>query len=385
MAFTEKIGTLTKTSSTQVQLAGTSIVKLGGQQRVLNSPTLLTSVSGLGGLDVNPALVNLLSNSTFDTDISGWVANLGSISFSSGTLLINSLATIGSFHQVVNLVVGKTYYVNCTFTKSEALRPVAIRVWDSVGTIVSSGTTSTAASGSLTHSFVATESTMRVGAYHDRNATATSNFDNFSIVSDIASSFYYVYAVYNGSATGLIASLSAVSPTGFTRFKKVGAFNTNTSSQVSLSFFFGENKQIKARAIGAVTSIPSGSSAIPVNPTVEYDTASSYNNSNGIFTMPCNGYCTIEAAFKGVTTLGTTQAISIIFYRDSIESGIQRLIGNGASNSWSLSGTATFFATAGQTIYYRISSGNGFTLVGGGGGDNFMGVSVEVPIDWKDY
>lgn len=47
MAFTEKIGTLTKTSTTQVQLTGTSIVKLGGQQRVLSSPTLLTSVSGL--------------------------------------------------------------------------------------------------------------------------------------------------------------------------------------------------------------------------------------------------------------------------------------------------------------------------------------------------
>ena len=111
MAFTEKIGTLTKTSTTQVQLTGDSIIKLGGQQRVLQSPTLLTSVSGIGGLDT------------------------GAIA---------------------------------------------------------------------------------------------------------ASSFYYVYAVYNGTNTGIVASLSAVSPTGFTRYKKVGALLTDSSSFVRKSYFFGE-------------------------------------------------------------------------------------------------------------------------------------------------
>lgn len=115
MAFTEKIGTLTATSTTQVQLTGDSIIKLGGQQRVLQSPTLLTSVSGIGGLDT------------------------GAIA---------------------------------------------------------------------------------------------------------ASSFYYVYAVYNGSTTGIVASLNSTSPTGFTRFKKVGAFYTDTSSNIFRAYKFGENNII---------------------------------------------------------------------------------------------------------------------------------------------
>lgn len=107
MAFTEKIGTLTKTSTTQVQLTGSSIIKLGGQQRALTSPTLLTSVSGIGGIDT------------------GAVA---------------------------------------------------------------------------------------------------------------ASSFYYVYAVYNGSSVGIVASLSASAPTGFTRYSKVGGFSTDSGSLVYLAF-----------------------------------------------------------------------------------------------------------------------------------------------------
>ena len=103
MAFTEKIGTLTATSTTQVQLTGDSIIKLGGQQRVLTSPTLLISVSGIGGLDT------------------------GAIA---------------------------------------------------------------------------------------------------------ARTLYYVYAVYNGTIVGIVASLSSTLPTGFTRYKKVGVFTTDASSLI---------------------------------------------------------------------------------------------------------------------------------------------------------
>jgi hypothetical protein len=113
--FTEKIGTLTRTSNTTVQLTGNSLVKLGGQQRVLQSPSLSTAASGIGGLDT------------------GSIAN---------------------------------------------------------------------------------------------------------------STLYYVYAVFNGSATGLVASTSSVAPTGFTRSKKVGAFTTDTTGIVAKAWAFGSINRV---------------------------------------------------------------------------------------------------------------------------------------------
>lgn len=108
--FKETIGTLTASTTTQVSLVGRTVVKLGGLFKVLNSPTLSTAVTGIGGLDT------------------------GAIA---------------------------------------------------------------------------------------------------------ASSFYYVYAVSDGSITGIVASLSPTSPTGFTRYKKVGAFQTNSGALISRIFFHG--------------------------------------------------------------------------------------------------------------------------------------------------
>jgi hypothetical protein len=54
-----------------------------------------------------------------------------------------------------------------------------MRLWNSSGGIIASGDTLTAASGSLTLTFTATTSSIRIGAYHDRNVASTSNFDNF--------------------------------------------------------------------------------------------------------------------------------------------------------------------------------------------------------------
>jgi hypothetical protein len=197
MAFTEKIGTLTKTSSTQVQLAGTSIVKLGGQQRSLVSPTLLTSVSGIGGLDT------------------GVVA---------------------------------------------------------------------------------------------------------------ASSFYYVYAVYNGSTTGLIASQSAVSPSGFTRYKKVGAFLTDSSSFVGKSYFFGEmatpknykitfsGQQAPAFTSGIITShTPVVIEAPFLTPTAAGNPAAKFPEGYyGKRTLTVYGYCRSfpgSSSFCALSLTSTTPAI----------------------------------------------------------------------------
>lgn len=111
MRFQETIGTLTLSSTTQVALVGRSVVKLGGLFKILNSPSLSISTTGIGGLDT------------------GAVA---------------------------------------------------------------------------------------------------------------ASTLYYVYAVSNGTSDGIVASLSNQSPTGFTRYKKVGAFVTDGSSVVGKVYFSGE-------------------------------------------------------------------------------------------------------------------------------------------------
>jgi hypothetical protein len=60
MRIEQQIGTLTRISDTQVQLTGKSVVKLGGLYQVLNSPSLVTSTTGIGGLDTGSVANNQL-------------------------------------------------------------------------------------------------------------------------------------------------------------------------------------------------------------------------------------------------------------------------------------------------------------------------------------
>lgn len=73
-----------------------------------------------------------------------------------------------------------------------------------------------------------------------------------------ASTFYYVYTVIDGNTVKLIASTSATSPTGFTQYKKVGAFYTDLSSDIFKAYFYGEVNltvfSFKASDGGTVTS-----------------------------------------------------------------------------------------------------------------------------------
>jgi hypothetical protein len=55
-----------------------------------------------------------------------------------------------------------------------------------------------------------------------------------------ASTFYYVYTIVDSNSIKLIASISPTSPTGFTQYKKVGAFYTDTSSNIFKAYFYGE-------------------------------------------------------------------------------------------------------------------------------------------------
>ena len=71
-------------------------------------------------------------------------------------------------------------------------------------------------------------------------STAVSGAGGLDTGTIAASTFYYVYTVVSSNAVKLVASTSAISPTGFTQYKKVGAFYTDSSSNIFKAYFFGE-------------------------------------------------------------------------------------------------------------------------------------------------
>jgi hypothetical protein len=80
--------------------------------------------------------------------------------------------------------------------------------------------------------------------------TSTSGFGGIDTGSVAASTFYYVYAVVSSGVVGLVASTSATAPTGFSGYRKVGAFYTNGSSQVFKAYWFGEVNNLIYTASG---------------------------------------------------------------------------------------------------------------------------------------
>lgn len=61
--------------------------------------------------------------------------------------------------------------------------------------------------------------------------TSTSGFGGIDTGSIAANSLYQLYAVVNAGVLGLVCSLNATAPTGFTASRRLGAFYTNASSQ----------------------------------------------------------------------------------------------------------------------------------------------------------
>ena len=74
-------------------------------------------------------------------------------------------------------------------------------------------------------------------------STAVTGIGGLDTGTIAASTFYYVYAVSNGTAHGIVASTSNQLPTGFTRYKKVGAFYTNSGSLIFKAYRFQEINQ----------------------------------------------------------------------------------------------------------------------------------------------
>lgn len=64
--------------------------------------------------------------------------------------------------------------------------------------------------------------------------TVTSGAGGIDVGSVAANSIYYVYVVLNAGVEALTASLDTSAPTGFAVYKKVGAFTTNSSTNVSV-------------------------------------------------------------------------------------------------------------------------------------------------------
>lgn len=251
--FNEKIGTLTKVSSTQVQLTGSSVLKLGGQQRVLTNPTLLTSVSGLGGIDT------------------GVVA---------------------------------------------------------------------------------------------------------------ASSRYYVYAVFNGAIAGLVASLSAISPTGFTRYKKVGAFFMSAVTTISSAFNLDDVVELNFKvAEASTTSVPHGTfTAMPFVNAPQFDNLGIWNSSISRFTVPVNGSYDFKMGIGWAISGVNTRAVGLVINGTF---GFEvRLMQPSASD------IGTFVSSAQRNFLVSEQVGLiGYQSTGGALNATLKDLSVTgvISMDWKDY
>lgn len=78
--------------------------------------------------------------------------------------------------------------------------------------------------------------------------TAVSGFGGIDTGSVANSTFYYVYTVVNSGVVGLVASTSEVSPIGFTNYRKVGAFYTDSSGNIFKAYWFGQINDIVLNA-----------------------------------------------------------------------------------------------------------------------------------------
>ena len=80
----------------------------------------------------------------------------------------------------------------------------------------------------------------------------------------VASKIYFVYAVLLNSAPALIASQSNLSPTGFTQFKLVGYFYSNSTSQIAWASKTPEPTQTILTAASGTYTSPNGATYLKV-------------------------------------------------------------------------------------------------------------------------
>jgi hypothetical protein len=159
-------------------------------------------------------------------------------------------------------------------------------------------------------------------------STAVSGIGGLDTGTIAASTFYYVYAVSNGTAHGIVASTSNQFPTGFTRYKKVGAFYTDSGSLIFKAHKLGDINQITLTAAissagGVSSDYPSGwiSSASGGAPkTITYS-----SNIFSIAPVPV-----VVAYLAGAAPLETTFALSSF----SLTNCVVGLMRNGSGSAY---------------------------------------------------
>jgi len=95
---------------------------------------------------------------------------------------------------------------------------------------------------------------------------------------------YYIYLVISGSSFGLVSSLASSAPTGFLAYKKVGAFCTGGSAQITDTINFGSPSRNLSCTIGLTTDYHVATAVndfLPLDNIVS-DDSDLHNGSNGI-------------------------------------------------------------------------------------------------------
>ena len=126
---------------------------------------------------------NLVTNGTFDTDVSGWTTVNGStVSFDAGTMLIeNTAAASGGAQQAITTEVGKTYVASMDLANGAAFT-LGLEVRTSPTTGVIKSTTTTASTDTLILTFTATTTTTYVTTrLTSADPAALYNVDNVSV------------------------------------------------------------------------------------------------------------------------------------------------------------------------------------------------------------
>ena len=157
------------------------------EKPALNLRSELASLKNQGGYSEQQFwFENLVTNGTFDADVSGWTARAGTtISQVSGKLRVTGGATgYGTAWQAISCVVGKTYQlsVDISFPSTAYSTRVMVDIASTFGAPLTANTTVDASSGTKTVTFVADASTLYVGPQvYTATASSAADFDNISV------------------------------------------------------------------------------------------------------------------------------------------------------------------------------------------------------------
>lgn len=135
---------------------------------------------------------------------------------------------------------------------------------------------------------------------------------------------------------------------------------------------------VSMRASGGTTNFTGATTLI--YSTKETDTAGAYNSANGQYTIPESGFYIANALIRvNAITLSTSQSISVLIYRNAAELGGSTKYGNGASITYRVNASVSFYANKGDIITVKGSSSVSSTM-NGGASDNFFTISkVSTP------